>query len=112
MTSRFPLARAASSLLLSIALVVLATGAGYGDDPPAKGGDRTKEIADLEKQLADLQTKLKALKEPPPKTVTPAEEVIPAAWINKFQWRGIGPATMGGRVTAIAVYEADSTTFW
>ena len=104
----------AVSALLAVALTALAAGAGRGDDPPAKDADREKEIAALEKQLADLQAKLKALKEPKadPKAVTPAEEVIPAAWVNKFQWRCIGPATMGGRITAIAVYEADPTTYW
>lgn len=33
-------------------------------------------------------------------------------WMDKLQWRSIGPATMGGRITALAVYEADSTLWW
>src|SRR4051812_31139629 len=113
MTPRLPLRRVAATLL-AVTLTALAAGAGRGDDPPAKDAGREKEIAALEKQLADLQAKLKALKEPKaePKTITPAEEVIPAGWVNQFQWRSIGPATMGGRITAIAVYEADPSTFW
>src|SRR5947209_1584367 len=138
MTSRVRPARVAGFTLLSLTLFALAAGAGRADDPPAKGGEpkkeaaskvppakggekpeakageREKEIATLEKQLADLQAQLKALKEPPAKekAVTPAEEVIPTSWVNQFQWRCIGPATMGGRVTAISVFEAEPTTFW
>ncbi|WP_052639682.1 WD40/YVTN/BNR-like repeat-containing protein [Zavarzinella formosa] len=75
--------------------------------------DRNKQLADLEKQLAELQAKLKILRETPiPKKLTPAEEIIPEAWVNKFAWRSIGPATMGGRITGLAVYEADPTTYW
>jgi photosystem II stability/assembly factor-like uncharacterized protein len=108
------LRRVAASTLLAIALTALAANTGRGDDPPTKDTAREKEIASLEKQLADLQAKLKALKEPPTasKIVTPAEEIIPAGWVNQFQWRCIGPATMGGRITAISVFEADPTTFW
>ena len=32
--------------------------------------------------------------------------------MSALQWRCIGPATMGGRITAIAVFEADPTTYW
>jgi photosystem II stability/assembly factor-like uncharacterized protein len=37
---------------------------------------------------------------------------LPAEWIEAFQWRSIGPANMGGRMTAIAVYEKDRNTWW
>jgi hypothetical protein len=33
-------------------------------------------------------------------------------WIKELKWRSIGPANMGGRVTAVAIYEADPTTWW
>lgn len=75
--------------------------------------DRTKQITELEKQLAELQAKLKKVKEAPiPKKLSPAEELIPSEWVNKFNWRSIGPATMGGRIVGLAVYEADPTTYW
>lgn len=114
MTPRFPLRRVAASTLLAVGLTVLAAGAGRGDDPPANDPDREKEIAALEKLLADLQAKLKVLKEPKTaaKMPTPAHEAIPAKWADKFQWRSIGPATMGGRITSIAVFEADPSTYW
>src|SRR5258708_19281131 len=37
---------------------------------------------------------------------------LPESWVKSFQWRCVGPANMGGRITAIAVYEADPTTYW
>ncbi|HEY7325997.1 MAG TPA: PDZ domain-containing protein [Gemmataceae bacterium] len=33
-------------------------------------------------------------------------------WLKPLTWRCIGPANMGGRITALAVYEADPTTYW
>ena len=42
----------------------------------------------------------------------PPADVIPESWVNKFHWRSIGPATMGGRITSIAVFDADPTTYW
>jgi photosystem II stability/assembly factor-like uncharacterized protein len=37
---------------------------------------------------------------------------LPAEWLKPLNWRCIGPANMGGRITALAVYEADPTTYW
>src|SRR5437868_3638543 len=33
-------------------------------------------------------------------------------WVKALSWRCIGPANMGGRITALSVYEADPTTYW
>ncbi len=41
---------------------------------------------------------------------TPA--VLPEAWADTLKWRSIGPAGLGGRVTAIAVAAADSSMWW
>ena len=37
---------------------------------------------------------------------------MPESWAKQFTWRSIGPASMGGRITAISVFEADPTTYW
>jgi len=33
-------------------------------------------------------------------------------WLKALTWRSIGPANMGGRITALAVYEDDPTIYW
>jgi len=42
----------------------------------------------------------------------PAGFPLPKSWITAFRWRSIGPACMGGRISAIAVNETDPTTWW
>jgi photosystem II stability/assembly factor-like uncharacterized protein len=37
---------------------------------------------------------------------------LPEGWMDALPWRPIGPANMGGRITALAVYEADPSTYW
>jgi photosystem II stability/assembly factor-like uncharacterized protein len=36
----------------------------------------------------------------------------PKEWADLVTWRSIGPASMSGRITSIAVYEKEPTTFW
>ena len=43
--------------------------------------------------------------------VLPCQQ-LPEAWANKLHWRSIGPSTMGGRIIALAVYEAEPSTWW
>lgn len=43
---------------------------------------------------------------------TPANPSLPSEWINTLHWRCIGPANMGGRITDLAVYEADPSIWW
>jgi photosystem II stability/assembly factor-like uncharacterized protein len=40
-----------------------------------------------------------------------ATELSPE-WLKPLTWRCIGPANMGGRITAVSVYEADPATYW
>jgi photosystem II stability/assembly factor-like uncharacterized protein len=48
----------------------------------------------------------------PEKKTEPAASTLPAEWLKPLTWRSIGPANMGGRITALSVYEADPTTYW
>src|SRR5262245_41183993 len=41
-----------------------------------------------------------------------AEGTLPAEWVKALTWRSIGPANMGGRITAVSVYEADPSTYY
>src|SRR5215831_2289092 len=75
---------------------------------PAQGHDKTKEIADIEKQIQQLTQRLNELRNEKP--TIPG--TLPAEWVKQLNWRSIGPATMGGRITALAVYEADSCRYW
>src|SRR5262245_32217172 len=112
MIRTFSPGRVVASTLLTVVILALAASPGQGQAPPTKDPDHDKQIADLEKQIAELQAKLKNIKEKRAPMPRIADEGVPAAWVNKFQWRPIGPATMGGRITGIAVFEADPTTYW
>src|SRR5262245_15472241 len=113
MIATLPLGRVVSTTFLALALTVLAAAPGRGDSAAAPAPDRDKQLAELEKQLIDLQNQLKTLKNGGSlKVISASEEILPVGWVNKFQWRCIGPATMGGRITSIAVYDADPTTYW
>ena len=41
-----------------------------------------------------------------------ADASLPDQWAKALQWRCIGPANMGGRITALAVYEKDPCVWW
>src|SRR5262249_19687846 len=88
---------------------------------PTLGQDKTRDqqIADLEKQIKELNKKLDDLRTSMIKqtaanipTAALPDGTIPANWIKALNWRSIGPANMGGRITAISVFEADPTTYW
>ncbi len=72
---------------------------------------REQQIADIEKQLQALTKKLDDLRRMPA-TTTRTEATIPVEWTRALTWRCIGPASMGGRIVAFSVYEADPTTYW
>src|SRR5262245_22231680 len=43
----------------------------------------------------------------------PTAATLPGDWVKPLAtWRCIGPANMGGRITAISVFEADPTTYY
>jgi photosystem II stability/assembly factor-like uncharacterized protein len=98
-----PLSRLLGAVL---ALAVVALGM-----LPAQGPGRDQEIAELEKQLAELHKKLEALKKSGPPTPS-SSQALPPEWVKALTWRCVGPASMGGRIVALAVAESDPITFW
>ncbi|MGH9363438.1 MAG: VPS10 domain-containing protein, partial [Thermoanaerobaculia bacterium] len=40
------------------------------------------------------------------------KQALPDSWAKPLHWRCIGPANMGGRITALAVVEDDPSTYW
>lgn len=90
---------------------------GGGQETAPAEAERAKKIAEIEKQIQELQRQLKNLREPGTLQLTagvkPLEETaLPANWSKLFQWRSIGPANMGGRITGLAVFEADPTCYY
>ncbi len=79
--------------------------------------DREKEIAEVERQIAELRRRLEELRRPQApmpraKSGADASGAIPDDYIKKMTWRPIGPASMGGRITAIAAVESDPATYF
>ena len=99
-----------------MAVLIPAAGVALTVPPASSGADeesRERQISELQKQIRDLSKKLDELKAAPsvaPKTVS--EGSIPSDWIKALTWRSIGPANMGGRITAISAFETDPSTYW
>jgi photosystem II stability/assembly factor-like uncharacterized protein len=76
--------------------------------------ERDEKIKQLEKTLQDLQKQIETLKKSGGETQTAAAAPggIPPEWSKQMNWRSIGPASMGGRIVDLAVYEADPCVFW
>ncbi len=103
---------------LRLAVVVaLATGSPrvlVAQETAAPPNNREQVLSNLEKQVEALRKEFEALRK-----VGPASEqaslpagAIPAEWLKSLKWRCIGPAGMGGRISAISVYEADPSIWW
>src|SRR5262249_9107250 len=70
---------------------------------------------EIQKQVDDLNRKLDELRKAGaagPATATPDTLTPGPEWLKPLVWRSIGPANMGGRITALAVYEADPCVYW
>ncbi|MBN9119183.1 MAG: hypothetical protein J0I06_08485, partial [Planctomycetes bacterium] len=96
--------RPAFALLAALVLVVPSV-ARSGEEEDIK-----KEIADTEKKIAELKKKLDELRNG--KAQPPALNCVPDSVVSKMNWRCVGPANMGGRITAIAVVENDPSTYY
>ncbi len=106
------LLRLTSAAVLAVAMVSVTLGSAVGQDKA--NSYPIEEIANLERQIAELQQKLESLKKAPapaPKSSAPVP-TLPVEWTKAFSWRSIGPASMGGRISALAVFPSDPTTFW
>ena len=90
---------------LLAALLCFLPGVARSDDDDLK-----KEIADVEKQIAELKKKLDELRKGKP--APPALNTVPESALARMNWRCVGPANMGGRVTSLAVVESEPTTFY
>jgi photosystem II stability/assembly factor-like uncharacterized protein len=48
----------------------------------------------------------------PANAAVPTPNGLPESWGQLFAWRSIGPANMSGRITGLAVFEADPSTYY
>jgi photosystem II stability/assembly factor-like uncharacterized protein len=96
--------------LLAGALVALLAARTQSEEKAAS--NREREIAEIEKQIEQLNKRLAELRGTNGANGTAGSGALPADWIKALTWRSIGPAAMGGRITAISVYEADPTTYF
>jgi photosystem II stability/assembly factor-like uncharacterized protein len=121
--ARFPIHRAvagAGLALILLGLAVVPAPSPYAsvawaeDKNDPKKSSQAEQVAEIEKQIADLTKRLETLKKAPaPTTKTSTfEPNLPASWTSALSWRCIGPASMGGRIVAFSVFDADPTTFW
>src|SRR5262245_13618629 len=121
--------------VLSLALAVVAWLPAQEAQPPAQksGGqaseskERDQRLEQIEKSLQTLLKEVQSLKAPSAATsasgsgtqaastsATKASPDFPldAQWLKSLNWRCLGPANMGGRITDIAVNENDSSMWW
>src|SRR5437870_4915101 len=94
--------------LMVVLVLVLGIGLSHGQDktPQQQLADVEKEIQALNKKLDELRASFAA------SPAASSDDVIPSAWIKALTWRSIGPANMGGRITALSVVESDPSTYW
>ncbi|MCH8044772.1 MAG: PDZ domain-containing protein [Planctomycetes bacterium] len=85
----------------------------YGDEANPQAATADKKESSEKKPVE----KKDAPQNPDPKW--PAEKKPPESppefdpkWVDSLSWRSIGPASMGGRIVALAVVESDPTTFY
>lgn len=78
----------------------------------AEEATKDQQIADIEKQIKELSKKLDELRRENVKPATTPDGTISADWVKSMNWRCIGPASMGGRIVAFSVFEADPSTYW
>jgi photosystem II stability/assembly factor-like uncharacterized protein len=79
---------------------------------PAQQPVRDDQIKELQKQIEALNKKLEELRKSDAGKTALAEATLNPDWLKTLTWRSIGPAAMGGRITALAVYEADPCVYW
>jgi len=89
---------------LTLGLLLFPT---LSDPVPAQAPDKPMEASELEKQIEALTKKLNDLLG---KGGTEAK--LNPDWMKPLNWRCIGPASMGGRITGLAVFDADPSCYY
>lgn len=99
-----------------------------GSRPPVRSAQDVdailREIDNLKKMVDGLKAEAPAPAQRPDGPGRPPREdrardnrpteppILPESWTKELDWRSIGPAGMGGRITSISVFPQDPTTFF
>ncbi|QEG21616.1 VPS10 domain-containing protein [Mariniblastus fucicola] len=88
---------------------------GSDEDSKSKATSKVeseKEKGELKEEVAAKEQKKEEQPKPKAKKQTKVKPSLPASIADQTNWRSIGPANMGGRITAITVYEKDPSIWW
>jgi photosystem II stability/assembly factor-like uncharacterized protein len=110
-TLRKPLSLGLQLAALAVGLLTLLAVPGPA---PSQPPSRDQQISDLQKQIDALAKKLEELRRAPVPATTPTtpDGTLDPSWVKALTWRSIGPASMGGRITALSIYEADPCLYF
>jgi S1-C subfamily serine protease/photosystem II stability/assembly factor-like uncharacterized protein len=141
MSSHHPLLHSYDWLVLLTAILGLAgiawlpaqerqPAAQQGGEKSGEAKEREQRLEQIEKSLQSLLNEVQALQKPAAQprgsaaessstsnSATAATKANPdfpldPQWLKSLNWRCLGPANMGGRITDIAVNESDSSMWW
>src|SRR5262249_12713030 len=71
-----------------------------------------KQYEEARQKAEELKKKIDELRNGTKPTEAAPGDALPADWVKAMSWRCIGPASMGGRIVALSVFEADPSTYW
>lgn len=94
--------RTAFALLAALVFTLPGSRSGAEDD-------LKKEIADVERQIAEVKRQIELIRRG---RQAEAPNALPESVVSRMNWRCIGPANMGGRITSLAVVESDPGTYY
>ncbi len=96
--------------VLALAFLTAFAGPIAAEDEPKPDAPKP----DAPKADVPAPEKAKAPREAPARPAPAKAAVGPLTtkWLDPVKWRSIGPANMGGRITSVAVYEADPCVWW
>jgi len=101
-----PLLRLTATALPVALLSAALAGASPQDESVAEGLPVSEPISEESPDGEEPEREL------PERGPTKVEGTLPLDWVDTLEWRSIGPANMGGRITDIAVNPADASEYW
>jgi len=108
--------------IASASLVLFAVAPYARTQEGERAPERTKEqtVQELLKKIEDLRQAVETIRREASRpddvavaeAAAAAEAGLPEDWVKSLDWRSLGPAGMGGRITEISVFEKDPSIYW